>query len=201
LSTLRKSISLLLFLMLLFIPSLACGLLENPTDEEITGEKIRNQEILMTQQAALENTDQLRFTFTGEKEQIYHQDFVNNTIFYVDNTTGIVIASNSAPFELPFGCQTARGTDTVKFNGTIKGNMISGDMTIQTVFTATGCDTSASTVDFEITGKLNAELENGTWVGTLTGTVTHTQTWEDHLGPEVDETHPVSFAAIGVSVK
>jgi hypothetical protein len=117
-----------------------------------------------------------------------------------------VTASESAPFELPFGCQTARGNDAVNFEGTYDpanpgGALITGEIVIRTDLTATGCDTAASTVAYQLKGQLTAVRSGASWTGSLTGTVTRQQTWENNAGPASEETYPIALTLTGTSAK
>lgn len=215
-SIFRKPTSILLMFWLFFsLPALACHLpLPDDASPEArqtataaiqpTAEVIATYEagVEAENRAVMENPDdKLTFTYTGEN-QSYHTGLRNRTVFYIDHDLGKVIASESAPFEEPAGCQTAQGTDSVSFDGIIAdGADILGDMTIKTYFTATGCETSASQVEYVMTGTLSAQLVDGQWVGIVTGTATLKQTWEGNLGPEVDDTFPISWTIIGTSVK
>ena len=211
----KPTFILLMFLLGLLLLSLACHLpLPDDASPEArqtataaiqpTAEVIATYEagVEAENRAVMENPDdKLTFTYTGEK-QSYHTGLRNRTVFYIDYDLGKVIASESAPFEEPAGCQTARGTDSVSFDGIIAdGIEILGDITITTDSTITGCETSASKIEYVMTGTLAAELVDGQWVGTVTGTATLKQTWEDNLGPEVNDTYAVSWTIIGTSVK
>jgi hypothetical protein len=212
----RKPTSILLMsLLCLSLLSLACHLPlpddASPEERQTATAAIQpTAEVIATYEAGVEAEnravmenpdDKLTFTYTGEN-QSYHTGLRNRTVFYIDHDLGKVIASESTPFEEPAGCQTARGTDSVSFDGIIAdGIEILGDITITTDSTATGCETSASKIEYVMTGTLAAELVDGQWVGTVTGTATLKQTWEDNLGPEVDDTYSVSWTIIGTSVK
>jgi len=215
-SIFRKPTSILLMLLLfLSLLALACQV-PLPDDASLEDRQTATAAIQPTAEviatfeagveaenrAVMENPDdKLSFTYTGEN-QSYHTGLRNRTVFYVDHDLGKVIASESAPFEEPAGCQTARGTDSVSFDGIIaEGVEILGDITITTDSTATGCETSASTIEYIMNGTLSAELVDGQWVGTVTGTAKLNQTWEDDLGPEVDDTFPVSWTIVGTSIK
>lgn len=212
----RNPISILLmFLLFLSLLALAClvPLSDDASPEErqtATAAIQPTAEVIATYEAGVEAEniavmenpdDKLTFTYTGEN-QSYHTGLRNRTVFYIDHDLGKVIASESAPFEEPAGCQTAQGTDSVSFDGIIAdGIEILGDITIETDSTATGCETSVSKVEYVMTGTLFAQLVDGQWIGTVTGTATLKQTWEDSLGPEVNDTFPVSWTIIGTSVK
>ena len=215
-SIFRKPPSILLiFLLFVSLLAMACHLPlpddASPEDRQTATAAIRpTAEVISTfeagveaeNRAVMENPDdKLTFTYAGDN-QSYHTGLRNRTVFYIDQDLGKVIASESAPFEEPAGCQTARGTDSVSFDGIIaEGVEILGDITIRTDSTATGCETSATKVEYLMTGTLSAQLVDGQWVGTVTGNATLKQTWEDNLGPEVADTFPVSWTITGTSVK
>lgn len=214
-SIFRKPTSLLImFLLLLSLVALACHLPlpEDASQEDRqtataavkpTAEAIETYEsgVQAEDKTVMENPDEkLVFTYEGAN-QSYHTGLRNQTVFYIDNDLGKVVASESAPFEEPSGCQTAQGTDTVRFDGIIADGVdILGDITIKTVYTATGCDLAASHVEYLMTGTLSAQLVDGQWVGTVTGTATLIQTWEDGLGPEVDDAYTISWTITGTPV-
>ena len=214
-SILRKPTSILLMLLLfLSLLALACHLPlpddASPEERQTATAAIQpTAEVIATHEAGVEAEnravmenpdDKLTFTYSGEN-QSYHTGLRNRTVFYIDHDLGKVIASESAPFEEPAGCQTAQGTDSMSFDGIIADGVdILGDITIRTSSTATGCEISASKVEYVMTGTLSAQLVDGQWVGTVTGTATLKQTWEDSLGPEVDDTFPISWTIIGTSV-
>jgi hypothetical protein len=211
----KPTFILLMFLLILALPALACNLPlpENasPQERQTATAAVRpTVEVIATYEAGVEAEnkavmenpdDKLTFTYSGEN-QSYHTGLRNRTVFYIDHDLGKVIASESAPFEEAAGCQTARGTDSVSFDGIIaEGVDILGDITIKTDSTATDCEAGTSKVKYIMTGTLSANLVNGQWVGTVTGTATLQQTWEDDLGPNVDDTYPVSWTIIGTSMK
>jgi len=215
-SIFRKPTSILLmFLLFLSLPALACHVPlpddASPEDRQTATAAVQpTAEVIATYEAGVEAEnravmenpdDKLTFTYSGEN-QSYHTGLRNRTVFYIDHDLGKVIASESAPFEEPAGCQTARGNDSVSFDGIIAdGVEILGDITITTDYTATGCKISATKVEYVMTGTLSAQLVEGQWVGTVTGTANLKQTWEDNLGPGVDDTYPVSWTIVGTSVK
>jgi hypothetical protein len=128
----------------------------------------------------------------------------NRTVFYIDYATGKVVASESTSFEEPAGCNTAKGTDTIRFDGAVDGASFSGDLTIATDFTASGCEGSnrTSTVSYKMTGILSAgESVDGQWTGTVTGTATLKQTWSDGEGPDVDDIYAIEWTIIGTPVE
>ena len=155
-------------------------------------------------QPPMENPDvKIVFSYSGEN-QSYHTGLRNRTVFYIDYATGKVIASESASFEEPAGCNTAIGTDSISFDGTADGASISGDLTITTDFTASGCEGSdrTSTVSYKMTGILSAEESvDGQWNGTVTGTATLKQTWSDGEGPNVDDTYTIEWTVVGTPVE
>jgi hypothetical protein len=207
---------LLMILMLLWLPALACDLPlpENASPEtrqtataqyKPTAEAIEayEQELETENRTVMENPDEkLVFSYSGEN-QSYHTGLRNRTVFYINNDIGKVLADESAPFEEPFGCHTAVGTDTVYFDGIIADGLeIQGDLTITTKFTASGCeDTSATTVSYVMVGTLHADLVNGQWVGVVAGDSTLKQTWEGGELPPETTTKIVEWTITGTSVK
>ena len=58
--------------------------------------------------------EKLIFSYTGEN-QSYHTGLRNSTVFYIDYDSDTVTAIQEAAFEEPFGSQTSRGTDLIRF--------------------------------------------------------------------------------------
>ena len=207
--TLRKPIAILLMIVLLLsIPALACnmppggGANATISPEELAthtavveATEVAIEQLEAENKAVMENPDdKIVFTYAGEN-QSYHTGLRNKTVFYIDHDLGKVLASESAPFEEPAGCHIGKGTDTVSFEGfVVDGVEITGDLTIKTDQTASGgsCpDSKNSTTSYVMTGYLWAEFVDGQWIGTVTGTATLKQTFEDDLGPAVDDTYAI----------
>jgi hypothetical protein len=133
------------------------------------------------------------FNYAGEN-QSYHTGLRNRTVFYIDYDTGMVTAMEEANFEEPFGTQTSRGTDTVKFNGSYDdtNKTIVGNLSINTTATATGGESGPSTITYTMTGILSADFFNDKWGGTVEGNATLTQTWPE--GPNPDSVTPYTIA-------
>lgn len=209
----RKSTPILLMILLFLLLACHLPLPEDASPEErqtATAAVQPTAAVIATYEAGVEAEnktvmenpdDKLTFTYAGE-HQSYHTGLRNRTVFYIDHDLGKVIASESAPFEEPAGCQTAKGTDSVSFDGIIAdGVEILGDITITTDATATGCEASATKIKYVMTGTLSAQLVDGQWIGTVTGTATLTQAWKDGLGPEVNDTYSILWTITGTSVK
>jgi hypothetical protein len=202
--TLRKPTAIIILVLTLFLlPALACHLPlpedasqetrqtataeQKPTAEAI--EAYENQ-IQAENNAVMENPDaKLVFSYAGEN-QSYHTGLRNRTVFFIDHDLNKVVASESAPFEEPFGCATAKGNDSVSFDGIIAdGVEIVGDLTITTESTAPGCDGGPSTsISYQMTGTLAVQLVDGQWQGTVTGQSSLEQTWTEG-GPAPETTH------------
>jgi hypothetical protein len=153
--------------------------------------------------SVMENPNaKLGFSYSGEN-QSYHTGLRNRTVFYINYDTEKVVADEKADFEEPFGCQTARGTDSVYFDGVIADeDEILGDISITTYFEATGCEGVPTTiVEYVMNGTLSANLVDGQWTGFVTGHSKLEQTWQTENKKPETTYHNVEWTIVGTPVE
>ena len=144
--------------------------------------------------------DKIRFSYSGENQSL-HTGLRDRAVFLIDHGQGTVTAYETADFSEPAGCQTASGTDTLQFDGVITHKTtMSGNLTVTTEYTATGCDASATTVKYVMTGQLSATFTDGQWAGKVTGTSSLSQTWADGGNSPAQSTHAINWTITGTPV-